>query len=105
MAAIVREGLRSGAKPLPAANGWCASRARHPSRQGAAPASAKSRDATGPGWRPAAVGVLAGAVVIGGLAAVLLTGDRLHKLHAGVDQAAAQAMGRIGFKVAKVHVE
>jgi len=106
MAAIVREGARHAAKPPPAARGRGASpRARKPVRQGSGYAPAKLKAAQGVGVRPAAALGATGAVLVGVLAAVLLTGGRLHKLQARAEEAASAAAARVGFKVATVHVE
>jgi cell division protein FtsQ len=105
MAAIVREGARQAAKPrVPARARGASPRARGPVRQGPT-APAKLQAVRGVGVRPGAAAGVAGAVLVGVVAAVLLTGDRMHLIEARAGEAASAAAARAGFRISRVHVE
>ena len=100
MAAIVREGSRVSANARTKAS-------RTPSRgRGSARpyAPAKIKAAQKVGLRPGLALGVTGLIVVVGLVAALLTGDRLHRSTAGLAEAAATQLGAMGFKVQAVHV-
>lgn len=103
MPAVVRGGPRASAarpQPKPASRSRPRSGARAPSY---APAKIRAAQRIGirPGW---ALSVSAGLVVVG-LIAALVTGDRFQRLAARTENAAALRMAGLGFKLTSVHVE
>ena len=82
-----------------------ASNRRQPQRPATPYTPAKLDAARGVGMAPLVAISIAGVVVVAGLAAALMSGDRLDQLGADIGGMGDQAMAGLGLQVAAVHVQ
>jgi cell division protein FtsQ len=111
MAAVVRGGASRAGKPRPESR---AAYAQPSSRPRAAKGAKNARGVYAPGKLNAAsavglpprMAVIGASIVLGlGLIAALVTGDRPQRVGAAMQAGYADALGAVGFKLNKVHVD